>query len=330
MQVFSKDGDATTLGEKLAAGGEGTVYPLVQRPEILVKVYHPDVLKKHSNMLKPKIEAMISTQGEVSDRLSWPLLSAFNDRGDWIGYAMRRQGGVSMFVLAHAMLYQKHFPGLDRARIAGYLLDYLRTLEALHRRNIMVGDFNLRNILCDPGSSRVSLIDSDSYQFMHMGNMFPCPVLSPDMSPPEHHTTQTSSLPRTLESERFSAAIVLFKALMLGRHPYDVVGGESPVQNIQRGYFPYGVGGGGIPKGDWYNIWSHMPYRLKNLFIQAFGEGARNPSARPGLEQWINELRTYQHEITEKGWHESAIRPKQAKARAYRGSRSIESATNVD
>lgn len=323
MNIYDKQGNAKKLGEKLAAGGEGTVYPLVDNPNALVKIYHADVLQRRGAELTNKIEAMLCVKEQVADQYSWPRLSVLNKQNQWIGYAMRKADGASMQALAHAKLYQKYFPDLDRLQIIRYLISYLESLQALHQANIFVGDFNLRNTLCDTKTNQVSFIDCDSYQFEHKGHFFPCPVLSADMAPPEHHEVASSKVRRTSESESFSAAIVLFKVLMLGRHPYDSKGGDNPVKNIQKGHFPYGLGSNGIPPGPWYNIWSHMPHKLKSLFIQVFGAGAKNPGDRPAVLEWLDALRLYERE-TIKGWHEVAICPKEPKKQSYRGSRSIE------
>lgn len=324
MKVYDKQGQAKLLGAKLAAGGEGTVYPLAENVKVLVKIYHPDVLQKRGRkLLEQKTQAMLSIQASIPAEFSWPKLSILNEKGEWIGYAMRRAEGASLQALAHAKLYQKYFPNLDRLQIVRFLISYLESLHKLHQGGIFVGDFNLRNMLCNIETNQVLFIDCDSYQFDHEGKFFPCPVLSADMTPPEHHHIASNKVHRTAQSESFSAAIVLFKALMLGRHPYDAKGSEDPVANIQNGHFPYGVGSQGIPPGPWYNIWSHMPHKLKNLFIQNFGEGAKNLAMRSDVPTWLEALYLYEREII-KGWHNVAIRPDKSKEKSYRGSRSIE------
>jgi DNA-binding helix-hairpin-helix protein with protein kinase domain len=324
MNIYDKQGAARLLGAKLAAGGEGTVYPLADNANVLVKIYHPDVLQKRGvELLAKKTQAMLSITNDIPAQFSWPKLSVLNEKGMWIGYAMRRAEGVPMQALAHAKLYQKYFPSLDRLQIVRYLISYLESLQKLHQKNIFVGDFNLRNVICNPGTNQVTFIDCDSYQLEHDGHFFPCPVLSADMTPPEHHLLASNKVRRTAKSESFSAAIVLFKALMLGRHPYDAKGGGDPVKNIQNGNFPYGLGNKGIPPGPWYNIWSHMPHQLKRIFIQNFSEGAKNPAIRPNVQDWLDALRIYEREI-HKGWHEVAICPEKPKEKNYRGTRSVE------
>ena len=144
---------------------------------------------------------------------------------------------MEMFKLAHAMLYKKYFPNLDRVRIVEYLISFLHEVRKLHKKKIFIGDYNLQNILLDPQSSKVTLIDCDSYQIRVGNERFPCAVGSADMTPKEHQNKNFKDVVRNVESELFSIAIILFKALMLGRHPYDVVGGEDPVKNLCKGGF---------------------------------------------------------------------------------------------
>lgn len=310
------------LGELLAQGGEGAVYPLQKLTDVLLKRYHPQVLAQRGPALRAKVEAMRGLQALRADkRQSWPLLHAFDDRRNWIGYCMYRAQGVPMFRLAHAMLYQRDFPRLDRPQLARYLIALVGQVQVLHAQGVMVGDYNLNNILCDPASNAITLIDCDSYQLHIAGRHYPCPVGSPDMTPPEQHGQRFEALVRTPHSEAFSLAIVLFKALMLGRHPYDIVGGADPVENLRQGTFAYGIGNSGIPRGAWYNIWSHMPHRLKSLFIQTFTVGAGEPQRRAAPDEWLEALRLYEREM-HKGWHATEIKPAQPKAQTYRGSRS--------
>ena len=211
---------------------------------------------------------------------------------------------------------------LDRPAVVAYLLSLLGTLRELHAAGVMVGDYNLANFLCDPDGDTVTLIDCDSWQVNVAGKTFRCPVAAPDMLAPELQGKELGKINRTLESEYFSLAILLFKVLMLGRHPYDVVGGAGPVENIRKGYFPYGQGGGGIPKGPWFNIWSHLPFKLKEQLILTFKEGAPDASARTAITEWIDVLKLYQRELG-KGWHDTQIKPATPKAKEYRGTQSI-------
>lgn len=220
--------------------------------------------------------------------------------------------GHTLRVLAHAIAYKKYAPNLTRHDIVKMLIHFLHSIETLHKNKVMIGDYNLSNFMWNTETFEVGFIDCDSYQLQIDQQIFPCLVGSPDLTAPEHHGKAFKDIVRTPQSEYFSIAIVLFMCLMLGRHPYDIIGGSDPVQNLQSGIFAYGKGNRGIPKGQWYNIWSHMPYRLKTLFIQTFTEGAKQPEKRADLATWLDALQVYEREIR-KGYHVIEIIPEHPK-----------------
>lgn len=326
--VRNSQGETVQLAaEPLARGGEAEVYAVPSHPNAVVKLYHREALARRGATLQKKIEAMSRDAAlapcKQEPALSWPLFGVFDELGAWRGYAMRKVAGVRLSVLAHAIAYREHFPNLDRPMLVGYLLSLLETVRKLHAQGVRLGDYNPANFLCHTGESRVSLIDCDSWQVEAGGHTFHCPVAAPDMLAPELHGKDLACVSRSLESEHFSLAILIFKVLMLGRHPFDAVGGQSPVHNIQRGHFPYGLGAGGIPKGPWYNIWSHMPYRIKEQFVRTFKEGGSNPRARTTVEEWIELFRIYRRDM-QRGYHAPEIRPAAPKSAEYRGRNSVE------
>lgn len=331
--VLNPTGEPVQLAaEPLARGGEAEVYEVPRYPNAVVKLYYPDALTSRGNTLQEKIEAICRDNNlavlKHDKALSWPLFAVYDEQQKWRGYAMRKAQGVRLSVLAHAMAYREHFPTLDRPMLVGYLLALLDTVHRLHTRGVRLGDYNPANFLCHTTETTVNLIDCDSWQVNAEGQTYYCPVAVPDMLAPELHGKNLADVPRSLESELFSLAILIFKLLMLGRHPFDVVGGESPVQNIRKGYFPYGLGAGGIPKGPWYNIWSHMPYRLKEQFVRTFNEGNRNPAARTTVQEWIDLLNLY-HRDMKRGYHASVIRPITPKSSEYRGRDSVSQVENI-
>ena len=324
-QVFDNGGRPKNLGDLIAKpGGEGSVYILKDKPGILVKVYHPEKLRLNREMYQAKIEAMVSIKERFKDiDVCWPLISVYDNSKQWIGYAMKQGSGIPMRYLAHGVAYRKHFPNLNRVILCQFLLSFIKNVEALHSKNVYIGDYNLLNFLCNGEKNRVTMIDCDSYQISIGGRNFPCPVGNPDLTPVEHHNKDFKQVVRTVHSEEFSLAIIFFECLMLGRHPYDIVGGDDPVTNLRNSNFPYGKGRSGIPDGSWYNIWSHMPYRIKNLFIQTFTDGVQSLDKRASVKNWHDEIKIYLQEMN-KGWHNKDIIPEQPKPRNYKGNRTVE------
>jgi DNA-binding helix-hairpin-helix protein with protein kinase domain len=224
-------------------------------------------------------------------------------------------GYIPLKYLAHTQLYEKKFPGITRENIVNLMINLIDTVSKLHELEVYLGDINLENVLCDSTTWNVSLIDADSYQ---VGD-YPCPVGRPEMTPLEHHGKDFSSVKRTKESDCFSLAILMFHCFMLGRHPYDNIGGGNPVENLEKGRFPYGTGGmapgrdGAIPPGNWYNLWSHLSFKLKSLFIKTFKDGASDPSSRASLSEWKTALQDYSYNI-KSGYNTNEVFPRTPKS----------------
>ncbi|MGL4447817.1 MAG: hypothetical protein ACRCYV_10005 [Aeromonas sp.] len=56
LSVFDAQGTPAELGALLAKGGEGSVYPLQDKPNVLVKIYHAERLQDNGAQLKQKID----------------------------------------------------------------------------------------------------------------------------------------------------------------------------------------------------------------------------------------------------------------------------------
>lgn len=310
MNIYDQQQNPMELDALLAKGGEAAIYPLKSRSDLVFKGYHQTVLSKRGIEFRKKLDLMHRLEALRKDKhLCWPLLLCYDDQQKWIGYAMYRVSGVPMAKLAHAVAYEEHFPSIDRKRLLHYLLNFLDAIHKLHQQNIMVGDYNLNNVLINQQTDQITLVDCDSYQISIDGQFFPCEVGSADLTPKEHQNKPFKDIVRTLESEYFSIAIILFKALMLGRHPYDVVGGADPVQNLCKGIFPYvSKNKNDIPKGCWYVMWTHLPDYVRELFVRVFTEGADKPHKRPTLSEWRSALNRYLRELNQ-GLHTNAVRP---------------------
>jgi DNA-binding helix-hairpin-helix protein with protein kinase domain len=105
---------------------------------------------------------------------------------------------------------------------------------------------------------------------------------------------------------------------MLGQHPYSQVGGGNPVENLRGGNFPYGKGGArpgeerAIPPGPWFIIWSHLSFKVKNLFINTLKEGVNDNSKRAPIAGWRYVFEQYYFAM-ERGFNSSEIRPAERK-----------------
>ena len=92
------------------------------------------------------------------------------------------------------------------------------------------------------------------------------------------------------------------------------------MENILSGHCALGRGADAqFPRGPWHCVWSHLPYKVKGLFVRCFREGHSEPSRRPGLDEWIEVLETYQYQMTVLGYHSREILPAKPKSQERKG-----------
>lgn len=322
MFVYDSNSKPQQVGELIKSGGEGTVYPLLSRSDLVVKIYHDHLLldKERKRKIFSQIDIYNESRSIFKDiSVAWPLIAIFDIDKKWVGYAMKKANGKTMSVFRNPKLVKKHFPDLNRTILIDYLINLLKTAGKLHQNNIFLGDINLDNFLINKDDKSVTFIDCDSYQFQINNILFSCNVGQDAMIPPEHQGKKLSSVIRNENSDIFSLTVICFMLLMSGRHPYEHIGGASTVQNIANGHFPYGQPirpgiNGAIPPGYWYTWWSHLSYKLKSAFMTTFTEGAKSPDKRIRLSELIKLLSQYKwlienNRLTNELWPTEAKQP---------------------
>lgn len=311
--IYDCRGTPIPLGELLGRGGEGSVYALAGKSGLVVKLYENGLNEpQRSKILALADSGLKNFEKRTGTSVAWPQIMVYQKRPEGkltpIGYAMKRIIGVPLKKLSHGKLCDKYFPKMNRMHMVEILLQIAKTLNAIHKQGFVVGDLNDMNILVQIENAElgaVHFIDSDSFQF----GKYRCLVGRPEMTPPELHDRAYSEFNRSVESDTYGFAVLAFQLFMLGRHPFDVVGGESPTQNMRSGHFPWGKKGlkpgvdGSIPPGDWLWLWSHLQKKTRGLFIGTFS----NPDQRPSLKEWIQALHEYKHALL-KNWLDSSIK----------------------
>ena len=179
----------------------------------------------------------------------------------------------------------------DSVRLA---LNVLAGFQRLHANGVLMGDVSDQNILMRPDAS-VTFVDCDSYQ----SDGFPCPVGTDAFTPPELQGAAFGRSLRTEQHEAFGIAVLLFKIMVPGKHPFSHQGGGSLAENIREGLFPYRFGkdklSQKLPVGHARFCWSHLPRCLRQAFVAAFASG--EPASRPDVATWTRLFRQYDSEL---------------------------------
>ena len=293
------DGHSVKLGCQIGAGGEGIVFEVVDDSRV-AKVYHSKRLT--ANRIA-KLQLMAS-RAVSKEGLCWPEQLVYTSDECAVGYVTQRAYGFPLqtSVFIKPLLLQK-FPDWQRNNLVNVCIAFLEHLQQLHALNVLVGDINPLNVLVDGDGSSVFMVDVDSFQI----EGYPCPVGTVNFSPPTLQNRDFKTTLRSVDDELFAIATMLFMILLPGKPPYSQQGGEAQRTNIIEANFPYPLGsvhrGKKVSPGPWGHIWSHLPYRLKELFHKAFRE-----NERISISEWLDALQAYKYDIS-KGYLSNDIFP---------------------
>lgn len=225
-----------TLGKPLkdGKGGEGTVYSIKGHPRKVAKIYHDMVISRPSaevNMRRRKLECMLSHSVQTTYRgklrIAWPQ-DILYDGSQMVGYVMPRvkssRGLYEVWMQERQDTAIRKYNWRKSVRVARSLA---QIVADLHKSNVIVGDFNPKNFLVDRAGN-VIFVDTDSYDITDpkTGERFPCQVARAEMLAPELQGVRnlsTDRAPFSRSTDRFSLAVLIFRLLMGGFHPFGCV-----------------------------------------------------------------------------------------------------------
>src|SRR5438105_645049 len=85
--VYDHLGRPLTLGRQIGKGGEGSVFEIINSPELVAKIYHNPPSALHQNKLRAAIAA---ARKELCNIAAWPTCTLHEKPGGPIrGFAMR-------------------------------------------------------------------------------------------------------------------------------------------------------------------------------------------------------------------------------------------------
>jgi DNA-binding helix-hairpin-helix protein with protein kinase domain len=282
------------LDGHLAAGGEGTVHPLVDDDALLAKIYN----RPPSLQTVEKLTWMVRTGSPTLRQIAaWPTELLFDKPdGREVGFLMPRfTEHQPIHHLYNPAQRLKYFPRADWSFLAAAARNCAAAFEEVHAVGCLVGDINQSNVLVSSRAT-IGLIDCDSFQVQANGRLFLCEVGVPHYTPPELQHRNFTGLARTLNHDRFGLAVLLFQLLFMGRHPYAgryLGAGDLPFEQfIQEFRFAYG------PQASALRM-EQPPHTLAldgvspavaQLFRCAFERGSEAIDARPTATQWLQAL----------------------------------------
>ncbi|HEX6842695.1 MAG TPA: hypothetical protein VF113_14265 [Stellaceae bacterium] len=294
--LFDASGRQLNLGAELGRGGEGSVFALADRSDLVAKLYHhPPGAEKAA-----KIVAMAKLGSERLLKLAaWPTSAIHSGArgGPVVGFLMPRiQGHKPAFNLYSPKLRLQEFPSAGWAFLIHAAANAARAFAVIHDSGHVIGDVNHGNLVVAPDAT-VKLIDCDSFQVSAGKQRWFCDVGVSTHQPPEFQSlTSYKGVARTPNHDNFGLAVIVFQLLFMARHPFSgryLGTGDMPIERAIREYrFAYGANAHKLqmkpPPGS-LGL-DRVTRGMAKLFERAFApEGAREGS-RPKPEEWIAAL----------------------------------------
>lgn len=292
------NGSALSLGAKIGGGGEGTVYAVPHAPDYVAKIY---IHSRRTTQLAKKLSMMVSNQPDDPTRttlkhvsIAWPSDLIYENQ-KVVGFIMPKMGKSNrLYELIQPQLRAKHHPMLSYQYNYRVAANLAQAMASIHAKNYVIGDVNEHNALFND-QALITIIDCDSMQVIdkQTNTVFPCLVGVPEMTAPELQGVDfsKSANARTQDSDVFALAIIIFKLLMEGFHPFQGVAvGKEPnreqahVYCIQHQIFPYLSGQRYMPPPVAPGFLT-LPSVLRQLFVRTFME-----KNRPSAMDWATAL----------------------------------------
>lgn len=276
------------LGKLLGKGGEGEVYEVEGQPALVAKLYtsgmtaeRAEKLSVMPQLLTPKLASLTAWPHEVLRR-----------GGKIVGFLMPRIDAHDVHEVYGPKSRQRIFPQADWRLLVRAALNTARGFAVVHEAGILVADVNHGGVMVSTNAT-VRLIDCDSFQITTGAKTFLCEVGVEDFTPPELQGGSFRGLVRTTNHDNFGLAVLIFRLLMLGRHPFagrhlgkgDLSIGEAIAQckyaySRERSRTQMET-----PPATPPILVAGQEIAL--LWEQAFSPSAKKPGGRPTAEQWI-------------------------------------------
>src|SRR4051812_45882347 len=180
-----RHGRPVEFGPEIARGGEGSVYELHNRADLVAKLYHSQADPSKGQKLAMMAEVASPSLLKVA---AWPV-DVIMEAGT------RRIGGLLMprvhgYKEVHALYGPKQrlsdFPQADWEFLVWAARNIAAAVETIQSQGHVIGDVNQKGFLVSPDAT-VRVIDCDSFQIMVNGKCFRSVVGVPEFTPPELH-----------------------------------------------------------------------------------------------------------------------------------------------
>ena len=218
-RILDQEGNEIRCGRQIGRkGGEGATYDAISHPGQVIKIYHALPSKDQAEKLWYLVHVGKSNP-QLPKFAAWPTSVAWKDGQIPCGFLMPFVKGKEIHQLFAPGERLLEFPSANWDFLIHVARNCAAAFDSIHSLGIVIGDVNEGNILVsDDGFVR--LIDCDSYQVSYKGRIWSCDVGVPLWTAPELQGKNFRGMHRTQNHDCFGLAVMIFKLLFMGRHPY--------------------------------------------------------------------------------------------------------------
>lgn len=309
MKLIGSSGNTYDLGELLGRGGEGSVYRVVGKNNIVAKVYN-DKVNKTEKQKKIKVMAKYSNDPGLT-YTTWPLDVLYDvNTNEFVGFTMTIVPKNKQINEIYDTSSDEFYNWSKRILIA---FNLCVDVESIHDIDQCCGDFNPNNICVDVSNGNVYIIDTDSFHIKDGDITYRCSVGMPDYLPKEvqlkmkNQSLADAEMPTfTKDSDNFALAVHIFQLLMNGCHPFNMRvtrTTESVVrppmdENIINGYSIFFTDNDKFAIPIFAPPINILPSYIIELFRRAFIDGNTKTNIRPSATEWMAALKKLAEERT--------------------------------
>ncbi len=265
------------LDREILHDDQTALFQVTRRPESVAKLW----LDPLDPRLAAKILAMVKVRsGSVEDASAWPTASLHDHHGKVIGFLMPQLGRD------YRALRDLYSGGSWQAR-TGIAARLALAFAGMHSAGQVVGGVSDWQIQVAP-SGAVRLTSTDRYQVQDGPEVYMAAPSLPELTPPELQGGGVAAQVRTANHDLFALAVLFFKLLFGGRHPYSGLPVGRPMpgpgEAIAADLFAYAQPPHPQMRApDDAPGLDVLPAEVRGLFLQAFAAAHEN---RPTAAEW--------------------------------------------
>lgn len=295
------------LGQLINKGGAaGKIYLNAKKPSQVIKIFHK---KNKSETNRQKLTAMLHNRPNIEPvvkneieyvQIAWPEALLEDNKGFCVGYAMpliKMEDAVSLDHLMQKATRKKLSLSEKYAYRIFAAYNVASMVTSLHKCGHYIVDLKPSNISVYKDTMLVAVVDCDGFSIKGEKNRYPAEYVSEEYIYPEGMEKTCEEMGE--EQDKFALAVMIFKLLNGGVHPYSGVPRKTDdemltIQNrIEDYHYAYGLWPDTYQAPHPYSIHEYFDKTTLELFERAFTKGSKRPTAY----EWQEHLWKLMHSL---------------------------------